>query len=301
MTTPSLTKYAWISVAAAVATISLKLGAYNLTGSVGLLSDALESLVNLVAALMALAMLTIAARPPDEDHAYGHGKAEYFASAVEGLLILIAALSIIWAAWSRLRDPMPISEPLLGIAIAGVASAINFGVARLLFTAGEQHRSIALEADAHHLMTDVWTSVGVIIGVVLITLTGWLWLDPVIALAVAVQIIWAGYQLVRRSVLGLMDTALSNEEQNQVCAVLDGFAPRGVSYHALRTRQAASRRFVSMHLLMPDHWTIQQGHNLAEEIERAIRQALPHTTVFTHIEPRDDPTSSADLSLDRNE
>lgn len=298
---PSLIRFAWLSIAAAVATIGLKLAAYRLTGSVSLLSDALESLVNLAAALMALAMLTIAARPADEDHAYGHTKAEYFASAVEGLLILVAAASIGWAAWGRLLNPQPLEQPGLGMAISLVATAINFGVARVLLAAGKRHRSITLEADAQHLMTDVWTSAGVLAGVGLVWLTDWERLDPLIALLVAANIVWSGIQLVRRSALGLMDTALPAEDLAEVQRVLAGFTAQGVSYHALRTRQAAARRFVSFHLLVPDSWTIRQGHALAEEVECAIRHALPGTTVFTHLEPRDDPTSLLDMALDRAE
>jgi cation diffusion facilitator family transporter len=299
MQRPSLVRFAWLSIAAAVVTIGLKMAAYAITGSVGLLSDALESIVNLVAAIMALAMLTIAERPADADHAYGHGKAEYFASALEGLLILVAAVSISWAAWGRLFDPQPIEQPGLGLALSLLASAVNLGVARILFVAGQRYHSITLEADAHHLMTDVWTSVGVLIGVGLVWLTGWERLDPAIALIVAVNIVWSGVKLVRRSALGLMDTALPAEECSQVCKILDSFAPRGISYHALRTRQAGARRFVSLHLLVPDHWTIQQGHAVAEEVERAIRRALANTTVFTHLEPLDDPVSLEDQTLDR--
>lgn len=297
----SLTRFAWLSIGAAVVTIALKTVAYLLTGSVGLLSDALESLVNLAAALMALAMLTLAARPADEDHAYGHSKAEYFASAVEGLFILVAAATIGWAAWGRLLDPQPIEQPGLGLLISLIASAVNFGVARILLAAGKRHRSITLEADAHHLMTDVWTSAGVLVGVGLVWISGWAWLDPVVALLVAANIVWSGVLLVRRSALGMMDTGLPEEERALLRAILDSFAPRGVTYHALRTRQAAVRRFVSVHLLLPDSWTIQRGHAMAEEVERAIRQALPNTTVFTHLEPRDDPTSHADVLLDRVE
>ncbi len=299
MQRPSLLHFAWLSIAAAVLTIGLKMAAYGLTGSVGLLSDALESLVNLAAALMALAMLSIAARPADDDHPYGHTKAEYFASALEGLLILVAAASIGWAAWGRLFDPQPIEQPGLGIAISLVASAVNFGVARVLLAAGKRHHSIALEADAHHLMTDVWTSAGVLIGVGLVWLTGWERLDPIIALLVAANIVWSGVKLVRRSTLGLMDTAIPEAERRQVRDVLDSFAASGISYHALRTRQAAARRFVSLHLLVPDDWTVQQGHSAAEEVERAIRRALPNTTVFTHLEPRDDPISEEDIALER--
>ncbi len=301
MARSSLAKFVWLSIAAAVLTIGLKLTAYLLTGSVGLLSDALESFVNLAAAIVALAMLTIAARPADEDHAYGHSKAEYFASATEGLLILIAAGSIVWAAVPRLFNPQPIEQLGLGLAVSTLASLINLAVARILLQAGRRYDSITLEADAHHLMTDVWTSAGVLVGVGLVWLTGWQVLDPLIALLVAANIVRAGVDLVRRSALGLMDTALPADELARVRAVLDGYADRGVNYHALRTRQAAARRFVSMHLLVPDSWTVQQGHDLAEAVERDIRAALPNTSVFTHVEPRDDPRAWNDVNLDQPE
>lgn len=296
---PSLIGYACLSIGAAVVTIGLKLAAYRLTGSVGLLSDALESLVNLAAAIMALAMLSLAARPADADHAYGHSKAEYFASATEGLLILVAAASIAWAAWGRLLAPQPIVEPGLGLVVSTAASLVNLGVALVLRRAARRYRSITLEADAHHLMSDVWTSAGVLAGVALVWLTGWARLDPLIALVVAAQIIWVGVRLVRRSALGLMDTALPEEELGRVRTTLERFAERGVEYHALRSRQAGARCFVSMHLLVPDSWTVRQGHAVAEEVERAIREQLPGTTVFTHLEPRDDPASWADVELDR--
>jgi cation diffusion facilitator family transporter len=297
----SLTRYAWLSIAAAVITIGLKLTAYGLTGSVGLLSDALESLVNLVAAIMALVMLVIAARPPDDDHAYGHSKAEYFSSAVEGVLILVAASSIVWAAIPRLSAPQPLEAVGLGLVISVLASAINFGVAHVLLRAGKQHNSITLEADAHHLMTDVWTSVGVLAGIGLVFLTGWIILDPIIALLVAVNIVWSGVQLVRRSTLGLMDTAIPADEQQIVRQVLDRYAAEGIDYHALRTRQAAARRFISVHVLVPNSWSVQQGHALVERLESDIRQALPNTTVLTHLEPDDDPASFADMALDRSD
>jgi cation diffusion facilitator family transporter len=297
----SLTRYAWLSIAAAVITIGLKVAAYWLTGSVGLLSDALESLVNLIAAIMALAMLTIAARPPDEEHAYGHSKAEYFSSGVEGALIVLAAVSIGWAAWPRLLQPQPIEQPGLGLAISVAASALNFAVARILLAAGRRYHSITLEADARHLVTDVWTSAGVLVGIVAVVLTGWERLDPIIALLVAANIIWTGVQLVRRSALGLLDTALPAEEQAAVRQVLDRYAQPEVQFHALRTRQAGARQFVSLHVLVPGQWTVQRGHALLEQIERDIRAALPNVTVFTHLESLDDPTSWQDTALDRAE
>jgi cation diffusion facilitator family transporter len=282
-------------------TIGLKAYAYRLTGSVGLLSDALESVVNLVAAVMALAMLLVAARPADENHAYGHSKAEYFSSAVEGILILIAAASIAWAAVQRLSNLQSIEEIGLGLGISTLASAINLGVAQVLLRAGKRNQSITLEADGQHLMTDVWTSVGVLIGIGLVSVTGWLILDPIIALLVAANIVWSGVQLVRRSALGLMDTAIPEAELQCVVRVLDRYEADGVVYHALRTRQSGVRRFVSMHVLLPNNWSIVQGHTLVEHLEADIRRALPNTTVFTHIEPQDDPASFADVALDRED
>jgi len=297
----SLTRFAWLSIGAAVVTITLKSIAYLLTGSVGLLSDALESVVNLVGALMALAMLTIAARPADEDHAYGHSKAEYFSSGVEGALILIAAVSIIVSAAPRLFDPKPIEQVGLGLGVSIAASLINFGVARILLRAGKRHNSITLEADAHHLMTDVWTSVGVLGGVGLVALTGWQILDPIVAFIVAANIVWSGIRIVRMSALGLMDTGLSAEDQSKLKGVLENHMREGVQYHALRTRQSGSRQFVSFHVLVPGKWTVQRGHRLLEVIEANVRQAIPNTTVFTHLEPLNDPTSWDDTTLDRTE
>lgn len=295
----SLTRYAWLSIAAALATIGLKAAAYWLTGSVGLLSDALESLVNLAGALMALAMLTIAARPADEEHAYGHSKAEYFSSGVEGGLILVAAVSIGWAAIARLLEPRPIEQAGLGLGVSVAASLINLGVALVLRRAARRFNSISLSADASHLLTDVWTSVGVVVGVGAVALTGWEWLDPIVALLVAANIVWAGFQILRSSVLGLMDTALPAEEVALVRTVLDKYAKHGLQYHALRTRQSGSRRFVSMHVLVPGQWTVQRGHHLLERIEADLRQTLPNLTVFTHLESLNDPASWDDTTLDR--
>lgn len=299
ITAPSLTRYAWLSIAVAVVTIGLKGAAYWLTGSVGLLSDALESLVNLVAAIMALAMLTLAAQPADEEHTYGHSKAEYFSSGVEGALILLAAASIGWTAWGRLLNPQPIEQAGLGLGVSVAASVLNFIVARILLSAGRRYNSITLEADAHHLMTDVWTSVGVLVGIGAVVITDWERLDPIIALLVAVNIIWTGVQLVRRSALGLLDTALPEAERAAVQQVLDHYAQSHVQFHALRTRQAGARRFVSLHVLVPGNWTVQHGHQLLERIEYDMRAALPQVTVFTHLEPLNDPASWQDTTLDR--
>lgn len=296
----SLRRYALLSIAAALVTISLKGGAYLLTGSVGLLSDALESLVNLVAAVAALVALSVAARPEDDEHAYGHTKAEYFSSGFEGALVVAAALSIGIAAVQRLGDPEPIARVGLGIGITLVASLINLGVSRLLLRAGRRYDSIALEADAHHLMTDVWTSVGVVLGVAAAALTGWERLDPIIALLVAANIVRTGVDLLRRSMLGLLDTGLPEENRAAILRVLAAHRDQGVQFHALRTRQAGARRFVSFHILVPGDWTVQRGHDLLEQIEGRIRAAVPNTTVFTHLEPLEDPISWDDVQLERS-
>jgi cation diffusion facilitator family transporter len=301
MSRASLVRFAWLAIAAAVATIALKAAAWWLTGSVGLLSDALESFVNLAAAIVTLAMLTVAARPPDEEYAYGYSKAEYFASGLEGTLILVAAVLIGIAAVERLLAPQPLERVGVGLAVSIVASAVNLGAARVLARAGRHYGSIALEAGAKHLMTDVWTSAGVVVGVALVALTGWLWLDPVIALAVAAHIVWAGVGIVRRSVVGLLDRALPETERRTIEAVLDRFRPQGIEFHALRTRAAAGRSFVSMHVLVPGAWSVQRGHDVVEEIEARVRDAVPSASVFTHIEPLEDPASYQDEPLDREQ
>jgi cation diffusion facilitator family transporter len=295
-----LERFAWLSVAAAVATIALKAMAWWLTGSVGLLSDALESLINLAAALLALSMLRLAASPPDADYPYGLSKAEYFSAGIEGALIVVAAGGIVWAALPRLVAPRPLDMPLAGLGLTVVASAINFAVALVLIRKGREQHSITLEADGKHLMTDVWTSAGVIAGVALVYLTGWLVLDPLVAIAVALHILWAGFGLVRRSVRGLLDSAISVGEQNEVTKLFKEYSHRyGVSFHAVRTRQAGARRFVSFHLLVPDAWSVAQAHQLSEEIESRIRSMVPNAGVFTHIEPISDPASYDDEGLDR--
>jgi len=300
MNRSTLTRFAWISIAASLLTIGLKAFAYWVTGSVGLLSDAIEGIVNLIGGVMALAMLTVAARPADEDHAYGHSKAEYFSSGVEGGLILVAALSIGVAAVPRLFNPQPLQEVGLGLGVLLVASVLNLAVALLLLGQGRKHNSITLEANARHLMTDVWTSVGVLVGVGLVAWTGWNWLDPVIGLVVAANIVHTGVGIVQRSVLGLMDTALSSADLATVRRVIDRYTSDGVQFHALRTRQAGARKFVSMHVLVPGNWTVHRGHELLEHIEAEIRDALPDTTVFTHLESLDDPASWEDQTLERS-
>ncbi len=296
----NLKRYAWLSIAAAVATILLKGAAWRLTGSVGLLSDALESFVNLAGALMALAMLSLAATPADDKHAYGHGKAEYFSSAFEGFLILLAAVSIAYTAIERLQHPQAIEDAGIGLLVSVVASVINLLAARALLKAGRAYNSITLEADAKHLMTDVWTSVGVILGVALVWVSGWLWLDPVLALLVAANIVWTGWHLLRRSASGLMDESIPPEQLTAVEAVFERYRQRGVDFHALRTRQAGRQAFISVHVLVPGGWTVQRGHDLVEQIEAEVRLALPFCHLTTHLEPVEDPVSLSDQSLERD-
>lgn len=297
----SLTQFAWLSIAAAVVTISLKAGAYLLTGSVGLLSDALESLVNLVAATVALIARSVAAKEPDEEHAYGHAKAEYFSSGLEGMLVLLASMLIAATAIPRLVNPEPIEQVGAGLAVSLVASLVNGAVAWRLFRAAASYRSVTLLASARHLMTDIWTSGGVLLGIALVALTGWNRLDALVALAVAANIIRTGWSLVRKSMLGLLDTALPAEDLQAVEAILDRYrAEYGIETHALRTREAGTRRFLSVHVLVPGNWTVQWGHRLLEELERDIQTALPETSVFTHLESLDDPASWEDVKLDRS-
>lgn len=294
-----LIRFAWLSMGAALLTIALKVAAWRLTGSVGLLSDALESLVNLAGAFMALVMLSVAARPPDDDHAYGHDKAEYFSSGVEGALILLAAAGIAAAAVPRFLHPKPLEEVGVGLAVSLAAALVNGLTALALLRAGRRYESITLEANAQHLLTDVWTSVGVLAGVGVVALTGWQRLDPVIALIVALNIVRSGVVIIYRSAMGLMDTALPAADGAKLRGLLDGHAVGGVQYHALRTRQAGARRFVSFHVLVPGEWTVQRGHALLEVIEADVRRLLPGATVLTHLEPAEDPVSWADEQLDR--
>ncbi len=301
MNRSSLTRYAWLSIAAAVVTIGLKTAAYLITGSVGLLSDALESLVNLAGAIMAMTMLVIAARPPDEEHAYGHSKAEYFSSGVEGALITVAAITIAVTAISRLLHPQPLEQPGLGLAVSLVASGVNLIAGLILLRAGKRYNSITLEADGKHLMADVLTSAAVVIGLVLVVVTGLQWLDPVIALVVTANIIYTGVKLVKQSAYGLLDTALPDETMRKVRAVLDGFVAEGMHYHALRSREAAARSFVSVHILVPGNWSVQRGHEMLERIEADIREAVPGVIVFTHLEPEGDRASYEDQSLERGQ
>ena len=299
MSTKSARSYVVLSIVAAIVTIALKASAYFLTGSVGLLSDALESGINLIAALVAFWALSFAAKPPDAEHAFGHSKAEYFSSGLESALIMVAAVGIAIVAWGRLFDPQPIEQVGLGLALSLAATALNGGVAFILLRAGRRLRSITLRADAHHLLTDVWTSAGVVIGILIVKLTGWLVLDPIIALVVAANIIWVGFRLLRETGSELLDRSLPADEQRVIMDLLMPYQEKGIQFHALLTRVAGSRRFISFHVLVPGEWTIQRGHDLCEEIELAIAQTLPGTHVLTHLEPLEDPTSWDDQTLDR--
>lgn len=299
MTRENLTRFAWLSIFAAVLTIALKSAAYFLTGSVGLLSDALESLINLAAAVVALMVLKTADTPPDEEHAYGHDKAEFFSSAVEGTLILIAAIAIGWAAIGKLFAPQPLEQIGVGLLVSGIATVINLVVGQILIRQGKQHHSITLEADGKHLMTDVWTSIGVLIGVFAVSASGWLILDPIIALLVALNITRTGFYLLRRSAHGLMDVGISEENRKSISDILERYVrDEGIDYHAFRTRQSGIRKFVAVHILVPGDWTVHRGHQLLDKIEVDIHRAVKNTIVFTHMESLDDPASWSDVELD---
>jgi cation diffusion facilitator family transporter len=304
----SLMLYGWLSIFAAISTITLKSYAYFLTDSVGLLSDALESIINLVAAMIMLVVLYIAAKPPDDKHPYGHEKIEYFSSGAEGVMILLAAVSIMITAWERLSHPQPLQQLDIGIAISIFASIINLIVALILIRAGKKNNSITLESDGKHLMTDVWTTVGILFGIGIIWLgnsfdetlaiakqlglNGWEILDPIIAMFVALNIVLTGFHLLQRTFSGLMDAALIPKEQIQIIDILEQFVSRdGIAYHALRTRYSGARRFMSVHILVPGSWTIQQGHDLVEVIEQRIIDIFDNIDIDTHLEPIEDPVS----------
>ncbi len=282
-----VSSYLKISIAVAVATIVLKFGAWWLTDSVSLLSDALESLVNLAGAMFALTMVTLAAQPPDEDHPYGHHKAEYFSSGFEGVLIFVAALAIIWAALHRLQAPQPLDAVGLGIALTVVSSAMNGVLAWAMLRKAHEHRSMALEADARHLITDVWTSAGVVIGIVAVVATDWLWLDPVVAILVALNILREGASLVRRSADGLMDRALEPEVQAQIDATLEPFRHNTIRFDHLVTRRAGQRRFVDMHMHMPAGWTLGRAAAVRTSVEQALMSAVPGLRATIQLLPLD--------------
>jgi cation diffusion facilitator family transporter len=291
----TLTRYAWLSIGAALITIVLKTIAYLLTGSVGLLSDAMEAIVNLAGAVIALSMLIIAALPPDASHMYGHSKAEYFASSAEGLLILFAAGGIIWTAIERLISPRPLEQLGVGLVVSILASLVNLVAARTLISTGKKRNSITLEADGQHLMTDVWTSAVVIGGIGIVALTNWHILDPILAILVALNIIWTGVKLLKRSVAGFMDAALPADEQQLLEKVIAKYQERGVQFHAVRTRQSAARRFVSVHMLVPGQWTVHDAHQVAENFEGDVRNQLRDAIVHTHLEPLEDEISINDI------
>lgn len=290
-----LTRFAWLSIVAAVFTIGLKSGAFLLTGSVGLLSDAAESVVNLVAAVVALVALRVAARPADDGHQFGHAKAEYFSAAVEGGMIVVAACFIVFSSISRLMDPQPLENVGVGLLISVLASVVNGVVALVLIRAGREHRSLTLVADGRHLLTDVWTSVGVVVGVLLVSLTGWERLDPVVALLVGVNIIVTGYKLLQDSVAGLMDRAWPEEDNEQLAKVFTSYVAKDVRFHALRTREAGHQRFVEVHVLVPGEWSVRQGHDLVEDVEAAVRVQFPDVQIVCHLEPLEDPRSYGDF------
>ncbi|HBG40990.1 MAG TPA: cation-efflux pump [Porphyromonadaceae bacterium] len=300
MYSTSLKKYLYLSIAAAIVTITLKFGAYLATGSMGLYSDALESLVNLFAAIVALIMFTVSQKPADKGHVYGHGKAEYFSSAIEGALILVAAFSIIYSAIQRIITPHPIEKISIGIIISFIATLVNFIVGRILIYNGKKNKSMVLEADGKHLMTDVWTSIGVIAGIFVVKVTGLVIFDPVIAIAVAINIIYTGYKLVSRSASELMDASIPVEDLNKITLYLDSLKEKDITYHSLRTREAGRRKFISMHLLVPGEWTVKEGHDHADMVEESIEDMFEEpVTVTTHLEPVEDPASMKDIGIDR--
>ncbi|MET3862400.1 cation diffusion facilitator family transporter [Dietzia sp. 2505] len=294
----TLKKFAWLSVATSIVTIALKMVAWWVTGSVGLLADAAESVVNLVAAVVALIAITVAERPADDDHQYGHSKAEYFSAVVEGAMIFVAATFILYTGVERLINPVPIESIGLGLAISVVAAVINGVVGTLLIRAGVRHRSPTLKADGKHLITDVVTSVGVVIGVTLVWITGWEFLDPVVAIAVGLNILFIGYKLVHESGMGLMDATLPEQDNRAIQEVLDRHRQPGrVDFHELRTRESGRWRFVEFHALVPGDWSVERGHDLVEKVEQEIHAALPHSHITTHLEPIEDERAYNDVRL----
>lgn len=292
-----LTRYAWLSIAAAVLTIALKGSAWLVTGSVGLLSDAAESTVNLVAAVVALVALRVALLPPDRNHNFGHSKAEYFSAAVEGLMIFVAAAVILYASIERFLNPVPLENIGVGLVISVVASVVNGLVAWVLLRAGKRHRSITLTADGKHLLTDVWTSAGVVVGVLLVWLTGWERLDPVVGFLVGINILVTGWGLIRTSTAGLMDASLPKEDNDRLWAIVEGFTGETIEAHAFRTRESGHRRFMEMHLLVPGAWTVQKGHDLVEDLTDALLEDFPDLRVSIHLEPIEDPRSYEDIGV----
>ncbi|HEX2913055.1 MAG TPA: cation diffusion facilitator family transporter [Chloroflexia bacterium] len=296
--TSSKNKVIYLSIGAALTTIVLKFTAFFLTGSVGLLSDALESMVNLLGSSAALVALMLAVRPADRKHHYGHTKVEYFSSGLEGGLILVAAAAIAWTAIGRLLQPEALESVGFGLAVSLVATLVNFVVARILLKVGREEDSIALEADGKHLMTDVVTSIGVVVGVILVAITGWLWLDPLVALAVALNIIFEGGKLVRRSMDGLIDRALPENEEGKIREIIEQELKKAgeadLTYHGLRTRKSGSARFIDLHLLTPGDWPVRQAHEIAENVEQSLQKQFRELETTIHIEPIEDQRSYDD-------
>ena len=292
-----LRKYAWLSIAAALATIFLKGAAWQVTGSVGLLSDAAESLVNLVAAILALVALTVAMRPPDKSHHFGHSKAEYFSAASEGVMIVIAAGVIIVTSVQRFLNPQPLEQVGMGLIISVVASVINGLVSMVLLRVGRAHRSMTLLADGKHLWTDVVTSMGVIVGVGLVWITKWERLDAIVAFAVAINILFTGGKLLRDSRDGLMDISLPKPDNALLRDTLDRFRSQEIDFHAYRTRESGHRRFMECHMLVPGDWTVQQGHDAIEDVTEALHEVMPELRVLIHLEPIEDPRSYLDIEV----
>ena len=292
-----LSRFAWLSIAAAAVTILLKTLAWRITGSVGLLSDAAESLVNLVAAIIALVALKVSIRPPDKNHPFGHSKAEYFSAGAEGMMIFIAAAVIMYTAVQRFIHPRPIEDVGIGLLVSVLASVVNGLVAWVLLKNGRQRRSMTLIADGKHLLTDVWTSVGVLVGVGLVWLTGWQWLDPIVAFAVGVNILVTGAKLVGQSGTALLDVSLPKEDNEAIRDFLDAHSNDHVKFHAVRTREAGYRRFLEFHMLVPGSWTVKQGHDAMEDLIDEILDEWPEMRVSGHLEPIEDPRSYEDMDV----
>jgi cation diffusion facilitator family transporter len=290
----SIASIMWISIAASVLTIGLKWLAYATTGSVGFMSDAMESGINLLAGIVAFYSLTVAARPADKEHPFGHDKAEYFSSLAEGVLIVIAAFGIAYAAINRMNHPQPLESLNIGMLLSIAATLVNFVTARILLYFSKKHNSITIEADAHHLMTDVWTTVGIIVGIFLVKLTGWQLLDPIMAIVVAISIVYTGIKLIIRSTDGLMDTRLSEKELIQIRNVLDSYKTEYIDYHALYTRRASAKQFITFHLLFPGDYTVHKAHELTKQIETELKTLLPLSDIFIHVEPINDPDAYDD-------
>jgi cation diffusion facilitator family transporter len=282
------------SVAVAVLTIALKTAAWYVSGSVGLLADAMESVVNLASAMFGLAMVTIAKRPADDDHPYGHHKAEYFSSAFEGALIIGAAAAIIWTAVPRLRAPEPLQQIGWGLALSVVSTVFNGVLAGVMLRCAREHRSIALEADGKHLITDVWTSVGVVVGLIAVAMTGWLWLDAVVAIGVALNIVWEGWQLVWRSSQGLMDRAVEPEVMAEIRQTLQGFEHRTIRFDHLTTRRSGQRRFVDLHMHMPPDWSLGRAAAVRASVEQALMSAVPGLRATIQLLPSNVEAHSGD-------